>query len=1334
MRKILLSLLVLLSWQHIFAQCTSEKGTADFPFTQNGLTVTVSGNYGNFPGTYTSCGVTVKPNCFLLSGATTVTNTFSSGVNDMVYNIVGVDYNETFTITVNNGTPALSLIGGNCSSNFSISGNVLTQTGGLGGTILKIHSTLPYTSVTLTHGAFDVSALSLCMDGVFQSVIPANPSVSSVSVPANSTYKAGDNLNFTVNYSAAVTVITTGGTPTFPITIGSTVYNAIYVSGSGTSALVFRYTVANGNIDTDGITVGSAIALNGGTIADANSNNATLTLANVAPTTAVLVDGVPPAMPVVTTPAANSTTTNNMIPITGTAEANSTVKVYLDATLLATVTADGSGNYSYVPTIALATGSHTIYTTAADAAGNISSQSTTNTFTVIQAQTITFLASPVKTYGAADFNAGATASSGLAVTYTSSNTAVATVDVTGLVHILAAGTTNITAAQAGNSSYTAATSVDQTLTVNKAPLTITANSQSKTYGSANPAFTASYSGFVNGDTNTSLTTQPAIVTTATAASATGTYPITVSGAASNNYNIAYVNGTLSVYPGAQIITFTVQPRTYGDADFSLNATASSGLPVSYSSSNPAVATVDAFGTVHIVSAGNVTISALQPGNGNYIATTTINQQLTVNKAALTVTADTLRKVYGAANPPLTVTYSGFVNGDTNASLTTQPTVGTTANAASAVGVYPVTVAGAASPNYLITYRSGTLTVGQNSQTLAYASPASVKTYGDADFSLPATSSSGLLVSYTSSNPEVATVDASGTVHIISAGSTTFTASQPGNANYLAAAPVAHILTVNKALLAVTSANQSKTYGAVNPPLTAIYTGFVNGDTNASLTTPPTFSTTAATSSAVGTYPVVAANAAAANYSITYTDGTLTVVKAALAISADNQARVAGLANPTLTLSYNGFVNGDTPADLAAQPLVATTAAASSAPGTYPITVSGAVSANYTISYTSGTLTVTNATVSSISLAQATLFENQPVNTPAGTLSATSLDPNATYTYTLVAGTGSTDNALFSIQGNKLVTAQSLDYEQNASYSILVRATNQYGLYLDQQFTINLNDVNEAPTLAAIANQSVCNIPSNQTINLTGITPGPETAQTTAVTVSSGNSALFSSLSVSSVSNGSATLTYQLAQPGTAVVTVTVKDSGGTANGGTDSFSQTFTLTSNAAPVAAISSDKGLQISKGETITLTATGGSVYSWDTTPNVSGSASTAVIQLRPGQTTTYRVKVSNASGCSSTGSITIQVNDDYSSIRPSNILTPNGDGKNDTWVVKNLDLYPNSTVSIFDRGGRLLNKVNHYNNDWDGMYNGVPLAEGTYYYVIDFGEGKGLLKGFITILRNR
>ncbi|PWS31874.1 gliding motility-associated C-terminal domain-containing protein [Pedobacter paludis] len=81
-------------------------------------------------------------------------------------------------------------------------------------------------------------------------------------------------------------------------------------------------------------------------------------------------------------------------------------------------------------------------------------------------------------------------------------------------------------------------------------------------------------------------------------------------------------------------------------------------------------------------------------------------------------------------------------------------------------------------------------------------------------------------------------------------------------------------------------------------------------------------------------------------------------------------------------------------------------------------------------------------------------------------------------------------------------------------------------------------------------------------------------------------------------------------------------------------------------------------------------------------------------------------------------------------NNILTPNGDGKNDFFVVKGLEKYTNNKVSIFDRGGRLLFKTDNYQNNWDGYYNGKPLAEDTYYYII-YLEGAGVAKGFISIL---
>src|SRR5439155_3620367 len=101
----------------------------------------------------------------------------------------------------------------------------------------------------------------------------------------------------------------------------------------------------------------------------------------------------------------------------------------------------------------------------------------------------------------------------------------------------------------------------------------------------------------------------------------------------------------------------------------------------------------------------------------------------ITQAPLTVTAGSATKVYGAANPVLTVNYSGFVNGDTPASLTTSPTVSTTATAASPVGTYPITASGAVGANYAISYVSGNLTILQASTTTAVRASSTLIGFG-----------------------------------------------------------------------------------------------------------------------------------------------------------------------------------------------------------------------------------------------------------------------------------------------------------------------------------------------------------------------------------------------------------------------------------------------------------------------------------------------------------------------------------------------------------------------------------------------------------------------------
>ena len=126
------------------------------------------------------------------------------------------------------------------------------------------------------------------------------PVVTSVSVPANATYTFASNLNFTVNFDQNVTVNTAGGTPRLTLTLGATTRYASYLSGSGSSALTFRYSVQSGDEDSNGIAIASSVDANSGTLRDAAGNDITTTLNSVGSLASVLVDAVAPSLSEVT--------------------------------------------------------------------------------------------------------------------------------------------------------------------------------------------------------------------------------------------------------------------------------------------------------------------------------------------------------------------------------------------------------------------------------------------------------------------------------------------------------------------------------------------------------------------------------------------------------------------------------------------------------------------------------------------------------------------------------------------------------------------------------------------------------------------------------------------------------------------------------------------------------------------------------------------------------------------------------------------------------------------------------------------------------------------------
>jgi len=517
------------------------------------------------------------------------------------------------------------------------------------------------------------------------------------------------------------------------------------------------------------------------------------------------------------------------------------------------------------------------------------------------------------------------------------------------------------------------------LTITQAVLTVTADSKSRVYGAANPAFTVTYSGFVNGDTTKVLSGSPNVNTTATTNTPVGAYPITptLGTLSAVNYSFRFVNGTLTITKAVLGVAAKNTSRAYGATNPLFTATCSgflNGDGTNVLSGNPAfatTATTNSLPGTYPLTISQGTLSAI-----NYSFAFT-NGILTVTKATLTVKANDKSRVYGATNPVLTVTYSGFVNGDGTNVLSGAPTLSATATNNSAAGNYSITMGQGtlSATNYSFSLSNGTLTVTQailtvratdKSRLYGASNPAFAVTYSG----LVTGDTTNVLSGSPAVNATATTNSAVGTYPIIPSLGTLSATNYAFNFTN-------GTLTVTKATLTVKADDQTRSYGALNPPLTVTHSGFLNGETANVISGSQALSTTAATNSALGTYPIAVGpgTLSATNYAFIFTNGILTVIRATLTVAGDDQSRVYGATNPALTVTYSGFVNGETNGVLSGAPSLSTAATTNSAVGSYPITVTqGTLNAiNYTFNLSSGTLTVTQAILTVTADDQTRLF-------------------------------------------------------------------------------------------------------------------------------------------------------------------------------------------------------------------------------------------------------------------------------------------------------------------------------------------------------------------------
>ena len=430
------------------------------------------------------------------------------------------------------------------------------------------------------------------------------------------------------------------------------------------------------------------------------------------------------------------------------------------------------------------------------------STSTATTVTITKAdQSISFNPLANVTYGSLPVLISSTSTFDLPVSY--AVTGPATYDaLTGQLNITGAGVVSITATQAGNDWINSAEPVVQSLTVIPATLTVTIDDKAMIYGGTQPELTYGIAGFVN-DESSDILTSPTL-STATATSPAGSYVITATGLNANNYTVNYVPGTLTITPAQLSITVDDQRMVYGGT-----------VPTPTYTVTGLVNEDSTDGTVTInmeAATSGVGVYDITPvlDNANYTVTI-VPGKLIITAAPLTITANDQTMVYGGTQPTLTASLTGLVNGDTGTDLVDSLTLDTV-SASSGVGTYNISIVGATSGNYRISYQTGTLTI-------------------------------------------------------------------------------------TPAALTITADNQTIVQGNLLPPLTASYSGLVNGDTPENLNTAVTLSTMADAFSDAGTYTINAADATDPNYTISYAAGSLVITRRASSaeLTASTQAAVLGQA-------------------------------------------------------------------------------------------------------------------------------------------------------------------------------------------------------------------------------------------------------------------------------------------------------------------------------------------------------------------------------------------------------------------------------------------------------
>ena len=600
-----------------------------------------------------------------------------------------------------------------------------------------------------------------------------------------------------------------------------------------------------------------------------------------------------------------------------------------------------SGNCSIAGNMVQITGAGSCSITASQPGNGtyLPAPDVTQTFNINKAQAIISLGNLNQTYTGAPLSATAATSpanlTGVSISYDGSPTAPTN-----------AGSYNVVASLTSDN-YQADDAVGMLVIAKAAPI-VTATGNTCVYSGSPCAGNGAATGVDGSDLGAvTLAYSPG----GSAPTGGGSYTVIASiGETTNHVAGSSQPAAITINQADQTISFAaLSNKTYGDADFPVSASATSGLPVSFSASGSCTISGS---TVHITGAGSCTITAAQPGDANYNAAEDAQQAFSIGKATPAIIwSDPADIFYGTAlsNAQLNAA-SSFQNAPVDGAFVYNPAAGGVLNAGAGQ-----TLSVEFTPADTANFNSAAASVQINvlKAALVVTAENKSKTYGDAAVPFTVTYSGFV------NGDDEADLGGALAFNFVDAATTLvgvhpITPSGLTSSNY-AVSFAGGTLTVGAAQLIVTPANKSRLYGSANPALDGMVAGLQNADDITA-----SYATTADAASSVGNYAITVAlsdpDGKLPNYAVTLNTGQLSVTPAPLSIAADNKSRLYGAANPLLTGTVNGVLNND-----GIDATYATTANAASPVGGYAITVTTVDPnnrlSNYDLTIDEGTLTV-----------------------------------------------------------------------------------------------------------------------------------------------------------------------------------------------------------------------------------------------------------------------------------------------------------------------------------------------------------------------------------------